>query len=163
MNTRQPVVASRKPNRSCSEPRAGAKGGREASDPTPHTVRLDVPTGVHPVFHVELVRPAASDPFPSQIVDDTQPAPIEVDGELEYEVEEILDWREKRAGRNTQIEVLVRWAGYAETTWERLDVVENCSALDRYEKRFGPVPGPSRHRIDDDGDIVIPAVRLHRC
>lgn len=163
MNTRQPVVASRKPNRSCSELRVGAKGGREASDPTPHTVRLDVPTGVHPVFHVELVRPAASGPFPSQIVDDTQPAPIEVDGELEYEVEEILDWREKRAGRNTQIEVLVRWAGYAETTWERLDVVENCSALDRYEKRFGSVPGPSRHRIDDDGDIVIPAVRLHRC
>jgi hypothetical protein len=50
-----------------------------------------MPTGVHPVFHVELVRPAASDPFSSQIVDDTQPAPIKVDSELEYEVEEILD------------------------------------------------------------------------
>jgi hypothetical protein len=52
--------------------------------PSPHTVRLDMPTGVYPVFHVDLIRPAASDPLPSQIVDDSQPPPLVVDGELEY-------------------------------------------------------------------------------
>jgi hypothetical protein len=51
---------------------------------SPHTVRLDMPTGVYPVFYVDLIRPAASDPLPSQIVDDSQPPPLVIDGELEY-------------------------------------------------------------------------------
>jgi hypothetical protein len=117
-------------------------------------VKLNVPTGVHPVFHVELIRPAASDPFPSQIVDDSQPPPVLVDGELEYEVEEILATRERRVGRGSQTEVLVKWAGYAETTWERLDVVGECSALDTYEQRFGPVSRPTRPELDADGDVI---------
>ena len=79
-------------------------------------MRLNMPSGIHPVFHVELIRPAATDPFPSQIVDDSQPPPVLVDGELEYEVEEILSTREKRVGRGIQTEVLVKWVGYAETT-----------------------------------------------
>jgi len=129
--------------------------------PTSHTVRLNVPSGIHPVFHVELIRPAATDPFPSQIVDDSQPPPVLVDGELEYEVEEILSTREKRVGRGIQTEVLVKWVGYAETTWERLDLVESCSALDDYERRYGPVPRPSRHRFNADGDIIVPIVRIN--
>src|SRR5437762_3252591 len=36
-----------------------------------HTVELDVPTGIHPRFHVDLLRPTANDPLPSQEVDDT--------------------------------------------------------------------------------------------
>ena len=107
--------------------------------PTPHTVRLEVPTGVHPVFHVELVRPAASDPFPSQIVDDSHPPPMLVNGELEYEVEEIIDVRRKKIGRGYRDEALVKWTGWAEQTWQRLDDVRDCSALDAFERRFGPV------------------------
>ena len=76
--------------------------------PSPHTVRLDMPTGVHPVFHVDLIRPAASDPLPSQIVDDSQPPPLLIDGELEYQVEEILHHRERRVGRGVRTEVLVK-------------------------------------------------------
>ena len=66
--------------------------------PSSYIVRLDVPTRIYPVFYVELVRPAAEDPLPSQIVDDSQPPPLDVDGELEYEVEEILAARIKRVG-----------------------------------------------------------------
>ncbi len=60
------------------------------------------------MFYIELVRPAAADPFPSQIVDDTQPPPVEVDSELEYKVEEILDSRERYIRRGKQTEVLVK-------------------------------------------------------
>lgn len=82
--------------------------------PSPHTVRLEVPTGIHPVFHVDLIRLAAKDPLPSQVIDDTQPPPVAVDGENEYYVDEVLDTRERRVGRGKRVEALVRWCGYAE-------------------------------------------------
>ncbi|THC88327.1 hypothetical protein EYZ11_012225 [Aspergillus tanneri] len=103
--------------------------------PTPLTVRLDVPTGIHPVFHVELVRPAATDPLPSQVVDDTQPPPIKVDGHSEWQIDEIL--AAKTQGR-TRI-ALVKWTGYAELTWHNIRVLQDCSALDDYEQKYGDV------------------------
>jgi hypothetical protein len=107
--------------------------------PTPHTVRLNVPTGIHPVFHVELVRPASTDPLPSQVVDDSEPPPVIVDGELEYEVEAILDVRRRRRGRRSRVEALVKWTGYPEPSWEPLSEVQGVSALDEYERTHGPV------------------------
>lgn len=60
------------------------------------------------MFYVDLIRPAVTDPLPSQILDDSQPPPFVVDGELEYQVEEILDYRVRRVGRGTRTEVLVK-------------------------------------------------------
>jgi predicted nucleotidyltransferase component of viral defense system len=76
--------------------------------PSPHTVQLNVPTGIHPVFHVELVRPAATDPFPSQIIDNSQPPLLLVNGEEEYEVERILAVRRRKIGRGYYDEALVK-------------------------------------------------------
>ncbi|KAK5791000.1 hypothetical protein VI817_006309 [Penicillium citrinum] len=77
-----------------------------------HTVKLDTPGDIHPVFYVDLVRPAASDPLPTQIVDDSRSPPIEVDGELEWQVDEILEAHTKRKKRW----VLMKWTNYAEPT-----------------------------------------------
>jgi RNase H-like domain found in reverse transcriptase/Reverse transcriptase (RNA-dependent DNA polymerase)/Integrase zinc binding domain len=107
--------------------------------PSPHTVRLDVPTGIHPVFHVELLRPAANDPLPSQVVDDSQPPPIVVDGEPEWEIEEILAARTKRVGRGERRQVLVKWLGYAQLSWHDLELFKDCEALDAFEKPFGSI------------------------
>lgn len=60
------------------------------------------------------------------------------------------------------MEVLVKWAGYAETTWEPLDSVNDCEALDRYEGRFDPIPDANRSPIDSDGDVVISTVRMRK-
>ena len=59
-----------------------------------YAVELDLPNDhhVHPVFHVNLLEPAATyDPHPGYV----QPPspPIEVDGEIKYEVTAIVDSR----------------------------------------------------------------------
>lgn len=58
-----------------------------------HNYKLDIPGAVHNVFHVDLLRPAGMDPLPSQIQDDYQPPPVQVDGQDEWKVEAILGER----------------------------------------------------------------------
>jgi hypothetical protein len=57
-----------------------------------HSITLRLPNtihGVHPVFHVSMLEPA----IPNKIPNRTQlpPPPIKVQGELEYEISEILN------------------------------------------------------------------------
>lgn len=104
-----------------------------------HSMELDgLPTGIHPVFHVDLLRLAADDPLPSQVIDDTQPPPLLVDGQLEYVVESILcaAWR-PIAGGALRRKVFVKWQGYAEPCWEPLEEYEETKALDDFEALYG--------------------------
>jgi len=61
------------------------------------------------------------------------PPPVEVDGEKEYEVEEILDRQERRS----KTKYLVKWKGYMaeENTWEGLENLKNARGkIDKFEK-----------------------------
>jgi len=104
-----------------------------------HAYELDVPSGIHNRFHVTLLRPAATDPLPSQRQDDTQPPAISSDdeGNPEWEIEEILRARTHNRGRGQQRQVLVKWKGYAQPTWEPLRAMENTLALIEFERRWG--------------------------
>jgi isopentenyl phosphate kinase len=57
-----------------------------------HLVTLKLPDSmhsVHPVFHVSQLEPASVNPFPHR--HQPPPLPVDIDGELEYEILEILD------------------------------------------------------------------------
>jgi hypothetical protein len=110
-----------------------------------HAYELDVPPGVWNRFHITLLRPAATNPLPSQQQDDTQPlAIISEDGHEEWEVEEILRARSRKRGRGYQRQVLVKWKGYALPTWEPLQAMKETAALDEFERQWGDA-------MDNDG------------
>src|SRR6266436_6303198 len=60
--------------------------------PGSHSFTLRLPQhfrSVHPVFHISQLEPAEPDPFPQCA--QPPPPPVEIDGDIEYEVSEILD------------------------------------------------------------------------
>jgi hypothetical protein len=82
-----------------------------------HAYRLELPGilgKIHDVFHVDLLSEQPTEYFPNR-----KPAPqppIEIEGEEEYEVKEILDCQRSRG----RMLYLVRWEGYGPEfdTWE---------------------------------------------
>jgi hypothetical protein len=102
--------------------------------------RLNVPTEIHDVFHVSLLRPVASDPLPSQKQTDPQPPAVLVDNEQEYELEEILDVRIVRGrGRGGPLkrQLLCKWKGYQAPSWTDAVHCHDTKALDDFELRTG--------------------------
>ena len=81
-----------------------------------YTLRLpDTIHGVHPVFHVSMLEPATPNEIPNRV--NSPPPPIEVQGELEYEIAEVLDSKIDRR-RACKLLYYVRWLGYEGTDEE---------------------------------------------
>lgn len=82
---------------------------------------------IHPVFHVSLLEPHRQNSLPGRI--QPPPPPGEVEGTLEWEVEDILDSRI----RHGKLEYLVHWLGYRphEHTWEPLAHLKNLAQPSR--------------------------------
>lgn len=108
--------------------------------PFPHTVELNVPGGIHPRFHVELLRHAHDNPLPSQQRDDEQigPAILADDNEdEEWEIEKVLRV-ESSTWYGTRLKwALVKWSGYIEPSWEPLDEIQHSDAFGRFVAEFG--------------------------
>ncbi|KAI0991972.1 hypothetical protein K3495_g16214, partial [Podosphaera aphanis] len=108
--------------------------------PNPLTVELNVPGNVHKRFHVELVKRAGNDPFPSQKRDDAQNMAIADDlNEPEFEIESILRARTIRRGRGHYRQALVKWTGWVEPSWEPVEYINDTKALDDFEEKYGPI------------------------
>ena len=99
-----------------------------------HAYRLDTPLGIHNVFHTQLLRPAAENPFPSQNMAEYQKAAILVDGELKYKVNWILKQCHTTKGG---LQYLVDWTGWPKPTWEPASSMKDTAALDDWEQQYG--------------------------
>ncbi len=106
-----------------------------------HAVKLDLPNDlhVHPVSHVNLLEPAATDdPHPGHV----QPPgpPIEVDGETKYEITAIVD--SQLFGRTKKLQYRVQWRGYLELNWEDAPNITNAiDLLHKFYSRYPNKPG----------------------
>lgn len=112
-----------------------------------HSYRLDTPPGIHNVFHSRLLRLAKSSPLPGQVVEDTHPPAMLVDGTQMYDVECILDEKRNR-GRGNKLRYLVKWVGYRRPTWEPESSMENTIALTDWKTRLreGLTPAGGRNK-----------------
>jgi hypothetical protein len=107
---------------------------------SPVTYRIKLPPSmkIHSVFHVDLLIPFhETDAYgPAH----SQPPPVLVDGEEEYEVEEILDHRTHRRKQ----QYLIKWLGYplSEISWVNAQDVHAPEAEARYFTSLKPDSPP---------------------
>ena len=94
---------------------------------------------LHPVFNVVKLTPAPDDPIAGQKTEG-HPPPIVIDGELEWEVEEILDscWHRRR------FQYLIKWKGYGRehNSWESASEVSVPELTVEFHRKH---PGAPRH------------------
>lgn len=111
---------------------------------SPYAYKLELPATmrIHPVFHVNLLRPAENNPLPEQR--QPPPPPVEVDGAEEFEVGEILNSRWERRGRGgPKLRYTVRWVGFDEPTEEPAEYLANAQQIvANYHRRYPDRPGP---------------------
>jgi len=100
---------------------------------------------VHPVFHVSQLEPAIPNTIPDWI---QPPLPlVEVDGELEFEISEILDSKVDCRCRSCKLLYLVHWSSYEgtdeEMSWLLTTELGNATELlGDYHVRYLDKPGP---------------------
>ena len=98
--------------------------------------KLDLPPSmtIDNTFHISFLEPYEENKFPSQI--QTPPPPIEIDGEPEYELEEIIDSRLHL----DKLQYRAKWTGYAPEhnhTWYPAENFENASiAIEHFHSRY---------------------------
>ena len=117
--------------------------------PGSHSFTLHLPQhfhSVHPVFHISQLEPAEPEPFPQCI--QPLPPPVEIDGNIEYEVSKVLNSRVDRHFRgNKLLCYLVCWTRYEgmeeETSWISTQDLEHAQDMIRifhhcYPSKLGP-------------------------
>ena len=116
------------------------------AQPGPQSYTLKLPDSlrsVHPVFHISMLEPATPNAIPGRT--QPPPPPIEIDGEEEYEISEILDSKVDR-WRKCKLQYLVRWLGYEgtdeETSWIPADEVHASEAVSDFHSAHPEKPGP---------------------
>src|ERR1700761_1975555 len=91
---------------------------------SPSKCALPTSMRIRNTFHISLLEPYEDNKFPSQI--QIPPPPIEIDGEPEYELEEIID---SRLYRN-KLQYQAKWTGYSsehDKTWYPAENFNNAS------------------------------------
>lgn len=111
-----------------------------------HACELQLPATmkVHPVFNLNLLRPASEDFLPGQY--QPPPPPIEVEGVEQWEVEEIVDsYWDRRSKRKPRLYYTVKWTGHVDHTTEPAEYLKNAAELVRnFHRRYPNKPRPDK-------------------
>jgi hypothetical protein len=149
-------IRTTRPSRKLAERRLGPF--RIAEIVSRSAVRLDLPPQlrtIHPVFHVSLLEPVPEDEIQGRR--QAPPPPVEVEGELEWEVEAVLASRRRRG----KLQYLVQWSGFTDdadrTSWEPAANLQNALALVAEFHRLHPdAPAPAHaHRANRPGGKTV--------
>jgi Chromo (CHRromatin Organisation MOdifier) domain len=97
-------------------------------------IQLELPAqwSIHPVFHTSLITPYTE--TPSHGPNFTQPPPNLIDGEEEYEVEQICS--HQRWGCCKTLQYLIKWKGYPKSnnTWENANQIHTPNLIKLYHQ-----------------------------
>jgi len=105
---------------------------------------LDTMRAVYPVFHIYMLKPATPNTF--QQHSEPLPAPIIIDGESEYEISKIVDFKIDR-WRACKLLYKVIWLGYEDTDndseWLPATELEYAKELvNNFHLKYPAKPGP---------------------
>jgi hypothetical protein len=97
-----------------------------------YRVELPKQWKIHNVFHADLITPYKEMELHGPNF--TRPPPDLIDGEEEYEVEKILDMKQKGQGRKTHY--LIKWKGYptSDNSWEPAENVQAKDLIKEYKE-----------------------------
>ena len=117
------------------------------AQPSTHSFTLWLPEhlcAIHPVFHVSQLEPSVPNTIPNRT--QPPPPPVEIDGEIEYEIAEILDSKIDN-WRRCKLLYYVKWSGYEgtdeETSWLPATELEHAQELVAdFHARYPRKPGP---------------------
>ena len=125
-------IKTKAPSKKLSPRRYGPFKVIEKVSPVNYRLQLPPSMKIHNVFHIDLLIPFLETEAYGKAF--TQPPPEVIDGEEEYEVEEILSHRSK--GRARKKEYLVRWKGYpsSDNSWVHEDDLHASELLTEYQR-----------------------------
>ena len=122
-------IKTKRPSDKLDDKRLGPFEIKEVVGRNARHLILSETVRIHPVFHVSLLEPYND--RDSEQLTQVQLQPIEVDGEDEWEVEEILDSRLRTMGRckRETLQYLIKWVGFLriEATWQSADNIANAT------------------------------------
>ena len=125
---------------------------------SPITYQLELPPQwkIHDVFHTDLLTPYHETKLHGPNF--TKPPPDLIDGEEEYEIEEILQSR--RFGRGRKVQYLVKWKGYpdSENQWVDWDNLHADEALADFKQKNPDAVSHIKAEGRRTGDDISPSL-----
>ena len=112
LNTRN--LRTQRPSKKLDWKFAGKYTIKRKISPYAYELELPVEMKIHPTFHVSLLQPSRHDPIGRQV---PEPPPMVIENrEGPYFVDSIDDM--KWNTRSARFELLIKWEGYEQRTWE---------------------------------------------